>query len=93
MISTNTFRNSVKKFSSTVLPLMLEINNEELLEVHAQSLASQSFLARSDHFVMGDKIKVLDYGCGSGVVSESLQFNSNSILGALCQLPVMSNLS
>ncbi|EIM23382.1 hypothetical protein WALSEDRAFT_59585, partial [Wallemia mellicola CBS 633.66] len=60
---------------------MIEINNEELLEVHAQSLASQSFLARSDHFVMGDKIKVLDYGCGSGVVSESLQFNSNSILG------------
>ncbi|TIA93802.1 hypothetical protein E3P81_00688 [Wallemia ichthyophaga] len=81
-------RTSIRKFSSAVpLAMSMQMNKDipisidELLEIHAQSMASQAFLARSDHFVMGDDISVLDYGCGDGIVSESLQFNSRSITG------------
>lgn len=81
MLSTS-IRTSIRKFSSAIpLALRMNIDKDELLDIYAQSMASQAFLARSDHFVIGGDIKVLDYGCGSGIVSESLQFNSRSIMG------------
>lgn len=55
--------------------------DESLIDVEAKALATQAFLARSDHFVLGNGIDVLDYGCGVGSVSESLQFNAHSIIG------------
>ncbi|TIA93165.1 hypothetical protein E3P99_00305 [Wallemia hederae] len=81
MLATS-IRSTIRKFSSTIpLAVKHSMEADELIDIHAQAMASQAFLARSDHFVMGDGVRVLDYGCGSGIVSESLQFNSKSIIG------------